>query len=186
MSNKKNNAPIVLRTTTFGNGKKIYRGQLIASGARARVIEISEVTEKEKEVKTKDFRTVYGKTLVIHPNYEGLKDPEIKKRVAAVEEYLKDHTTAQALEEVGKEVQKPNKDNPNGKEVIISWCPKIEKDLEFPIITAYIDKPRTEEVENISIETVYTYEEIARLEVYFNLKPRDFVRHCQNYLENQK
>jgi hypothetical protein len=183
---KKKFDPVVLRTMTMGNGKNIYRSQLLALEGGTRLIKIDEQSEKQNEVEKTEMRTTFGKRLVIIPDFTGIKGAEIEARAKLVREYVEKNGVPNALAEVGNEVVEPNKDNKNGKATVISWCPKIEKDLGFKTTTKYIEEPFTEEVKSIKIELEYEFKTVHENEVYFNVRVKDFIKYCQNFLANYK
>lgn len=197
-------APIVLRTITAGNSESgIIRADLVATGEHTRKIVISKQTSKEVEVKSKENHVSQIKTLFIVPNKSGINMAEVVKRQAQIDKYLKGKSVTEALEEVGKEVikkkaaaipkdatdaakEKIKKANDKLEDTVISWQPKIEKDLKFPVDTAYSNVPVTKEVTVIDIEMEYSYKEIHTNEILYRLKSRDFVKYVHNYLNSKR
>ncbi len=87
-----------------------------------------------------------------------------------------------ANEKTEAEILKIKEANKNVQDVIISWTTRIEKDLEFKVTKSVKDTPGFEEVDQISTEIEYTYKKVENWNMYFKLRPRDFTKHVQNYL----
>jgi len=198
----KKNDPIVLRTMTAGNGDNVYRAQLLGLETEKRQILIEAQTAVENEIETENTVVRNVRTLVIYPDFEGLKKEDAEKRSAAVKKYLEKNTVAQALEEVGNEVIKGKKAgipkdataaekkkieaaNEKVTDTVISWQPKIQKDLNFPVKTRYESIPTEEKQISITTETEYKYKEVHSAEIHYRIKPRDFIRYVSNFLESQ-
>jgi len=197
MANKKEQ--VVLRTITAGNGKGVYRAQLFTAGNEAREIVIEKQSEKDKKIETERTVVKQVPTLVIYPDYEGLNEADSKKRAEAVQKFLKDHSPTEALEEVDNEVipgkkakvppgasaadkKKIEAANKKVQDVVISWQPRIQKELGFPIKTRKEIVP-TEEIQiDISSSKEYTHKEVHSATIYYRMKPRDFVRYVHNFL----
>ncbi len=211
----KKNEPKLIRTVNFGSGENIIRGQLFSVSPTQSTIVISRQIVKEVEVKKTEKIATQTKELLIRPAVEGLnlKNAEVEKRVKAIDNYLKKHTIQEALEEVGKEVIKGNKQrkktvpknadaakkkeieafnkkveeaNAKVEDTIISWQPRIEKDLKIPIQKVYKNVPGFEEIETIEEEKEYSYKELAEWDFYFKIRPRDAVKHIANYINLKK
>lgn len=231
----KKNEPVLIRTTLFGSGENIIKGQLFSVSPTQSLAVISAQTVKEVESKRKEKIATTVKELLIRPKTEGLnlKNAEITTRVKLVDEYLKNTSVQEALQQVGKEVikgkkqelpklLKPKKAAKNAKDetkkkveaenkkiqaenkliqaeidkikeankkvddTVISWQPRIEKDLKFPIEKYYVNKPGFEEIEVQETEKEYSYKEIETWTFYFKIRPRDAVRHMANYINLKK
>lgn len=178
-----NQKPIVLRTTQITKNETTYRARLLMVAPLFSQIVIEEMIAETKESEVTEKRQEIVKELLIRPDYTDLTKDQIKKRVAEVEEYVKSKSIAEALEEVGKEVVKPNPQNKEGKETVLEFAPQIEIDLGYKIQKYYNSVPRIVEVPHLVQDTTYKYKKVKSWDFYFRMRPVDFLKHAQNYIK---
>lgn len=212
MATKAKVIPRLIKVLILNKNKATFRAELFSVSPKLSIIKISEQTANENEVKTVTKIPTVSKELLIVPDLKGLKKGDLEKRTKSIATYVKKHGVSKALELVGDEIIKAEKavkvkvhkdatdaekkktdaankkiDEANAKleDTVITWQPRIEKDLKFKIQKQVQDTAGFEDVESISTEIEYTYKQIEKWELYFKLRPRDFMKHVQNYLNKK-
>jgi len=192
----------LVKELLISHADEMFRAELFSVSPQLSYLVISEQTAEQTEVKTTTKIPNVTKELIITPDLEGVSKEDLPKRTKQVQDYVKKHGVAKALEQVGNEVikaeaqtipldatkeiqEKIKAANAALEDTVITWQPRIEKDLKFKVVKMVQDTPGFEEVENLSTETEYTYTKVKEWDLHFKVRPRDFTKHVQNYL-NQK
>lgn len=173
---------IVARTMFCGNKKGDFKAELIQANVERTeyLVKIFKQESKDISKEVEEIITKHDKRLVIRPDYEGLKEKTVKARVQEVNLYMESNTPEEALEQVpGETIESKNE----GEEpTVLTWVPKIEKDLGYKIQKFYDNTPTKETIKSIESSVEYSYKEIESWTLYYRVSNRDFRTMINNFL----